>query len=85
MAHVDPTQVERVHTEASSKIKRLGRSLRDACFGKPRSLIDEKPTDGTSTGKKDQDGHGMMKSENFLRSSEPIRRIEDFFVKMVME
>ena len=29
------------------------------------TMIDGKSTDGTSTGKKDQDGHGMMKSANF--------------------
>ena len=42
-------------------------------------MIDEKPTDGTSTSKKDQDGHGMMKSDNFLKGSEPRRRIEVIF------
>ena len=56
----------------------------------PLTMIDEKPTDCTSTSKKDKDGHEMMKSENFLRGSvhiltEPRRRIEDFFVKMVVE
>ena len=45
----------------------------------PLTMIDENPTDGTSTSKKDQDGHGMMKSENFCKGSEPRRRIEDFF------
>ena len=30
----------------------------------PLTMIDEKPTDGTSTSKKDEDGHGTMKSEN---------------------
>ena len=30
------------------------------------TMIDGKPTDGTSTSKKDQDGHGMMKSEFFF-------------------
>ena len=44
----------------------------------PLTKIDEKPTDGTSTSMKDQDGHGMMKSEKFLQGSEPRRRIEDF-------
>ena len=29
------------------------------------TMIDGKPTNGTSTSKKDQDGHGMTKSENF--------------------
>ena len=42
-------------------------------------MIDGKPTDGTSTSKKDQDGHEMMKSEKFLRGFAPRRRIEDFF------
>ena len=50
----------------------------------PLTMIDVKPTDGTSTGKKDQDGHGMMKSENFLgfRTKATNWRI---FVKMVVE
>ena len=56
----------------------------------PLTMIDEKQTDGTSTSKKDQDGHGTMKSQDFSRRSElkftePRRRIEEFFVKMVME
>ena len=33
----------------------------------PLTMIDEEPTDGTSTSKKDQDGHGMMKSEFFSK------------------
>ena len=48
---------------------RKGRSLRDVWPREtekpPLTMTDEKPTDGTSTSKKDQDGHGMMKSENF--------------------
>ena len=64
------TQLERVHTKASSKIKRLGRSVSQRRVPReteksPLTLIDEKPTDGTSTSEKDQDGHGMMKSEIF--------------------
>ena len=47
-------------------------------------MIDEKSTDGTSTSKKDQDGHGTMKSKNFFRDFAPKRRIEYLFVKMVM-
>ena len=78
---------ERVHTKASSKIKTLGRSVSQRRMPRetekpPLTMIDEKPTDGTSTSKKDQDGHGMMKSGFFLNGR---RRIEDFFVKMVME
>ena len=52
----------------------------------PLTMIDEKPTDGTSTSKKDQDVHGMMKSENFFQRGsvhtlpEPRRRIEEFFL-----
>ena len=70
MAFIDLAQQERVHTKASSKIKRLGRSISQRRMPReiekrPLAMIDEKPTDGTSTGKKDQDGHGMMKSENF--------------------
>ena len=58
----------------------------------PFTMIEKKPTDGTSTSKKDEDEHGTMKSENFLMGSvhtltEPRRRIEEFFfvVKIVME
>ena len=29
-------------------------------------MIDEKPTYGTITSKKDQDGHGLMKSDRIL-------------------
>ena len=36
----------------------------------PLTMIDEKPTDGTRISKKDQDGHGMMKSKKFLKGSE---------------
>ena len=91
MAYTDLTQLERVHTKASSQIKRLVRSVSQRRMPRetekpPLIMIDEKPTDGTSTSKKNQDGHGRMKSENFVKGSEPRRRIEDiFFVKMVME
>ena len=57
----------------------------------PLTMIDEKPTDGTSTSKKDQDGHGMRKSENFfqgvlyIHSPNPDDELKIFFVKMVME
>ena len=57
----------------------------------PLTMIDEKPTDGTSTSKKDQDVHGMMKSENFLKGvlyihfPNPDDELKNFFVKMVME
>ena len=69
MAYIDLTQLERVHTKPSSKIKRLGRSVSQRRMPRetekpPLTMIDEKPTDGTSTNKKPQDGHGMMKSEN---------------------
>ena len=70
MAHIVLTQLERVHAKASSKIKRLGRSVSQRRMPRetekpPLTMIDEKPTGGTSTSKKNQDGHGMMKSENF--------------------
>ena len=42
------------------------------------TMIDGKPTDEASTSKKDQDGHGMMKSENFFKGFAPRRRIEVF-------
>ena len=65
-----------------------GRSLTDACLGKPEipplTMIDEMPTDGTSTSKKDQDGHGLMKSENFEGIPYPDDDLNNF-VKMVME
>ena len=70
VAHIDLTQLERVHTKASSKIKRLGRLVSERRMHRetekpPLTMIDEKPTDGTSTSKNDQDGHGMMKFDNF--------------------
>ena len=70
MAYIDLTQLERVHTKVSSKIERLGRSVSQRRMPRetekpPLTMIDEKQTDGTRTSKKDQDGHGMMKSENF--------------------
>ena len=70
MTYIDITQLERVHTKVSSKIKRLGRSVSQRRMPReieksPLTMIDEKPTDGTRTSNKDQDGHGMMKSENF--------------------
>ena len=85
MAYVDLTHLERVHTKASSNIQRLGRLVSQRRMPRetekpPLSMIDEKPTDGTNTSKKDQDGHGTMKSENFegvLHTlAEPRRRIE---------
>ena len=72
IAFFDLAQSEKVHAKASSKIKRLGWSVSQRRMPRetekpPLTMIDEKPTDGTSTSKKkDQDGHGMMKSENFL-------------------
>ena len=64
------TQLEKVHSKASSKIKRLERSVSQRRMPRetekpPLTMIDEKPTDGTSTSKKDQHGHGTMKSEMF--------------------
>ena len=95
MSFVDLTQMGKVHAKTSLKVKRLGRSASQRRMLRetekpPLTTIDGKPTDGTSTSKKDQDGHGTMKSENFLSRSlhtltEPRRRIEVFFVKMVME
>ena len=51
----------------------------------PLTMIDEKPTDGTSTGQKDHDRHGMMKFENFSGIPNPDDELKIFFVKMVME
>ena len=75
---------KRVHTKASSKIKRLGRSVSQRRMPRetekpPLTMIDEKPTDGTSTSKKDQDGHGMMKSKNFERVPNPDDELKNFF------
>ena len=53
--------------------------------GLSETMIDEKPTDGTSTSKKDQDGHGTMKSENFFKgvlyihSPNPDDELKNFF------
>ena len=90
MAYIDLTRLERVHTKASSKIKRLGRSVSQRRMPRetekpPLTMIDEKRTDGTSTSMKDQDGHGMMKSEKFYRVPNPDDELNNFFVKMVME
>ena len=92
---IDFTQLETVLTKASEQIKRLGRSVSQRRMPReteklPLTMIDEKLTDGTHTNKKDQDGHGMMKSEIFWRGSlqtltESRRRIEEFFCQMVME
>ena len=54
------------------RIKRLRTSVsqRRVPWGTERSpltMIDEKPTDGTSASKTKLDGHGMMKSEIFER------------------
>ena len=70
MAFIDLAQLEKVHAKASSKIKRLGRSVTPRRMPReaekpPLTMIDEKSTDGTNTIKKDEDGHGTMKSENF--------------------
>ena len=60
---IDLAQLEEVHTkEASSKIRRLERSVSQRHMPRetekpPLTMIDEKPTDGTSTSKKDEDGH----------------------------
>ena len=85
MAQIDLTQLERVHTKASSKIKRLRRSvsqrrvLRET--EKPSlTMIYGKPTDGTSTSQKEQDRHGMMKSEIFFfGNSHPSDELKNFF------
>ena len=61
MAYIDLTQVDRVHTKASSQ-RRMPRETEKP----PLTMIDEKPTDGTSASKKDQNGHVMIKSELFF-------------------
>ena len=91
MAHIGLTQLERVHTKASSKIKRLRRSVSQRRMPRetekpPLTMIDEKPSDWTSTSKEDEDGHGMMKFENFLKGFRmQTTNWRLFFVKMVME
>ena len=84
MADIDLTKLERVHTKASSKIRRSWRSVSQRRMPRetekpPRTMIDEKPTDGTSTSKKDQDRHGMMNSENFERVPNPDDELNMFF------
>ena len=56
MAQIDLTHLERVHAKASSKIKRFERSVSQRRMPRetekpPLTMIDEKPTDGTSTSK----------------------------------
>ena len=80
---IDLTHLEKVNTKASSKIKRIGKSvsqrrMRRETEKPPLTMIDEEPTDGTSTSKKDQDGHGMMKSENFQRVPNPDDELKFF-------
>ena len=41
-------------------------------------MIDGKPTDGTSSCKKDQNAHGMMKAENFKGISHPSDEMKIF-------
>ena len=57
MTCIDLAQLEQVHTKASSKIKRLGRSVSQRRISPetekpPLTMIDEKPTDGTNTSKR---------------------------------
>ena len=52
MAYINLTQLEKVHTKASSKIKRLGRSVSQRRMPRetekpPLTMIDAKPTDVT--------------------------------------
>ena len=67
MACIDLAQLDRVQKKASSKIKRLGRSVSQRRTPRetekpPLTMFEEKPTGGTSTSKKGQDGYGTMKS-----------------------
>ena len=57
MFYIDLTQLEKVHTKASSKINRLGRSDSQRRMPletekPPLKMIVEKPTDGTSPARK---------------------------------
>ena len=84
MAFVDLAQLERVHTKASSKIKRSGRSVSQRRMPReteksPLTMIDGKPTEGISTSKKDQDGHGVVKSESFQGVPNPDDELNKFF------
>ena len=70
-------------SKSTSKIKRLGRSVSQRRMPRetekpPLTMIDEKPTDGTSTSEKDHDGHGMMKSANFKRVPNPDNEFDIF-------
>ena len=90
VSYIDLAQLEKVHPKASSKIKRLGRSVSQRLMPRetekpPLTMIDEKPTDGTSTNKKAQDGHGTTKSENFkgvlyIHSPNPADEVKNFFL-----
>ena len=83
------TQLERIHTKASSNIKRSRRSVSQRrrlreIEKPPLTLIDGKAIDGTSTRKKDQDGQRVMKSENFkgvldIRSPNPDCELKNLF------
>ena len=88
MACIDLTQLERVRAKASSKIKRLGRSVSQRRMPreteKPSlTVIEGKPTGGTSTSKKDQDWYAMVGSEKFSRIPNPSDKLKNFFHKVV--
>ena len=90
MADIDLTLLERVHTKASSQIKRLGRSVSQRRMPRetekpPLTMIDESQLMEQVPAKKNQDGQRMMKSENFFRVPNQDDESKIFFVKMVME
>ena len=73
---------------ANQEIWKVGLSETHS-LGKPRSLrsqwLIKSHLMEQVAAKKDEDGQRMMKSEYFLKRSEPRRGIEYFLVKMVME
>ena len=48
----------------------------------PLTMIGGKPTEGISTSKKDQDGHGVVKSENFQGVPNPDDELNNFFLSI---
>ena len=88
VSYVDLAQLEKSPSRGiieNQEIRKVG--LSELMPRKPRTstpMIDEKPTDGTSTNKKAQDGHGTTKSEIFIgvlyiHSPNPADEVNNFF------
>ena len=67
---------------ANQEIRKVGLSETHASGNREASTHNDwwKPTDGTSTSKKNQDGQRMMKSENFFRVPNPDDESTVFFL-----